>query len=171
MSRKIQKSRVSLDFGLLLLLSVSAISSIVTFRKFSKYQDKIDYTMKSNLETMRNEHKRSLEDLRSIVNSGFGHSPVVDRKSTTNSVVRPAVVDSASASVYRSLPSGLSIIQCGDWFVSDGVWKYGLGDLSPVGLITNICRGVVFTDIDTFSFCNRPLSVAGSVKSEGGKFL
>lgn len=176
MAKVKSKSRFPFDGGLLLLLAVSSFSSIYTLRKFSNYQDTVDSTMRSNLETLRDEHRRSLDELRSIVNSGISHSLPGNQLSSTNKISinssSSSFSNSVSAprSVFRSLPSGLSLIRCGDWYVSDGLWKYGLGDMSPVGLITNITRGVVMTDIDTFSYCNAPLRfpVASNSDKKGG---
>lgn len=170
MLTKRKKKTVSLDFGLLLLLSLSAISSILTFRKFNAYQKTIDELMKSNLTTLRNEHYKSLADLRKLVSSGFSRSN--SSLSQTNIVS----LDSSSVTVrevFRSLPAGLSVVQCGDWYLTDGIWKYGVGEMSPIGLITNIFRGVVMSDIGTFSFCNPQIqkSFVNVTKSEGGKFL
>lgn len=158
-----KKKRINLDASLVALLSVAFFSQILTFRKFQQYRQQVDFTMSSNLDTMRKEHSRSLEDLKSLVNSGlFKRSQSSDVVVPTNSVPVEKTVEIRPGE-YRRLPSGLKLVRCGDWYVSDGVWKYGVGEVSPVGLITNICRGVVFTDLDVFSCVNSP-----SVRFEKG---
>lgn len=152
MAAKSKKKSFNFDSGLFILLSLSLLTSVLTLRKFNKYQKQIDKTVTSNLDIMRNEYQTSLQELKKVVNSGLtGQSITTNRIEKLDSKVKSeSKIDKEN--VYRSLPSGLSICCAGDWRLTDGTFDYRLGDISPIGIITNITKGVVCTDLGVYSF-------------------
>lgn len=157
MSKPKKKRAVELNGPLFIVLVLALASQLLTFHRFRCYKNDVDENNKNSLRLLQEQHKKALDELKQVVQF------VGSRPSSSPSVVTNHLSTSGFSGLssqgkddisFRSLPSGLRICRSGDWCLTDETFFYRLGDVSPVGTITNICSALVYTDLGIYTFIN-----------------
>lgn len=174
------KKRLDLNFdkGLLVLLIVSMITSFVVLVKFRRFEKEIKDVNLRNLEILKQESKRNSAELLKVLNSGLINqdSSVHEKedvklgnesRSESKFDGEPCFKGEKNRS-FSSLPHGLSICRNGVFLLTDGINSYDIGELSPVGVITNISQGVVQTDIGNYYYISNEHKTSINKKLENG---
>lgn len=157
-----KKRKVEFNGPLFIVLVLALVSQLLTFHRFRRYRNEVDETNKNSLCLLQDQHKKALEELKQVVHF-VGSRPSSSTSVVTNNILPGGFSGSSAQSkddiAFRSLPAGLRICRSGDWCLTDDIFFYRLGDVSPIGTITNICSALVYTDLGIYTFINSRLEV------------